>query len=252
MAITWTDIENGESGLSVRTKLNSLGDSLATESTSINDSLEDIETDIDTIQNSITSLETNLETINTNIDTNTASIESLDTRVTTNETSISDIQATLSNGCVTVLEAYSTDTTQNPTSTNNPLQINFGSTQIGTDVMLSTNGTVTFVTAGTYMILLEIQVGRIGGQGESLIYSRSLLNDVQYTKTHYFLLDDEDVTYPYNYTTTVTVEAGDTWKSQIYRDSTGNDSGGLVSNTPTLTDWETAYTSSILIKKMFA
>lgn len=53
MAVVWTNIENGESGLSVRNKINTFNNSLTTENENIETSISNIEDNITDLQNTI-------------------------------------------------------------------------------------------------------------------------------------------------------------------------------------------------------
>lgn len=79
MSISWTNIENGESGASVRSKINTFNSVATTQSNSN-------ATNIATNTSDITALDTRVTTTESDI-------VALDTRVTTNETDITALQA---------------------------------------------------------------------------------------------------------------------------------------------------------------
>jgi len=112
--LTWNDIENGEEGLSVRTKINNFNNAAAqsinnsdigTITDNVAQNTNDISTNsyllsnvssdtltntnrIDSNVNQINNNITNIQTNTNNIATNTGDITGLDTRVTTNETQL--------------------------------------------------------------------------------------------------------------------------------------------------------------------
>ena len=80
MAITYTDINNGEDGSSVRAKINGFNNSVAI--------------DINNNTTNTTTNTNNITTANSNIETNVSAIAALDVRVAANETGISDLENT--------------------------------------------------------------------------------------------------------------------------------------------------------------
>lgn len=74
MAITWTDINNGESGSSVRTKINTFNGSVTTD-------VNTNSTNIATAQADLSALTTRVDTAETNITNNDTDIAALDVRI---------------------------------------------------------------------------------------------------------------------------------------------------------------------------
>ena len=143
-------------------------------------------------------------------------------------------------------------TTQEPATTNTPIQIEFGVAQVGNHnhADLAIDGTVTFNDAGKYRIALNAHFGRSGSSGVSLLFGRFLYNGVPYGSTIHALMDDDDVLNPYSSTFTILAETGSTLSLEIYRDSGGNNSGGLFSAQPALSGWALSPTASISVTKV--
>ena len=78
MAITWTEIENGESLLLARGKINTFNSSVVTMSNTNTDILTDIQTQLDTNTVDIENIESNIIDIEDDIAVNTASIALLE------------------------------------------------------------------------------------------------------------------------------------------------------------------------------
>jgi len=129
-----------------------------------------------------------------------------------------------------VLNASST-VSQNPSGTNNPLQVSFGAAQgTGSDpVMIDAAGTVTFNETGLYLVNGMGNIHRAGPSGIALLLFRGLVNGSQVGIIKGFELDTADVMMPYEITIPFSVAvAGTTFAFQIMRDSSGADDGGLI------------------------
>jgi len=144
--------------------------------------------------------------------------------------------------------ASSTATSQEPTATDTPLQVEFGAAQVTTDINLSVAGAFTFNTTGKYIISPFFQYGRTGGAGTSILINRYLLNGVQIGDSLAAKVDNADTLVPWSSSIQFTATAGDIVTVEILRDSAGNDSGGLFSVTPTI-GWNTAPCASVQIYK---
>lgn len=151
-------------------------------------------------------------------------------------------------GYATSLAAFSTGN-QNPSALDVPLQVNFGSPQSNADVSLAANGTITFNTAGDYALTLIIRQGRTAGGGSAVLLSRFLINDVQGLNTNTAVLPDATSITPFAVTLFFTVNATNTFKLQIMRDSSGANLGGLTSLVPVLGGWNVSPSASIVVSK---
>lgn len=151
-------------------------------------------------------------------------------------------------GYKSVLAAFSAGN-QTPSALDTPLQVNFGSPQATTDVNLAANGTITFNTDGDYAITLLVRFGRTALGGNAVILSRYLVNDVQGLNTNAISLPDANSITPFSVNLFVTAIAGDTFKLQIMRDSSGVNVGGLTALVPTLAGWNVSPSATIVVSK---
>ena len=145
-----------------------------------------------------------------------------------------------------------TFTDLNPDGTDNPLQISFGAAQNGpTDpVQLDADGTVTFNDAGVYLIGFTGGFGRSGASGTSELRVRAQFNLVPNDPVLAIKLNNSSDRIPFFLALSRRVEAGDTLKVFVLRDSTGNDSGGLLSAVTTFAGWSDAPSSGILVQRL--
>lgn len=140
MALTWSDFANGESALSIRTKLNAFNNSAVTEVASTVSATNTNTTNIATNTANIT-------TNTTNIATNVSDISALDTRVTAAE-------ATLAEGIndfATLIGNYSTPVAYNLTTTYQDIA-NYSSSGTAGFTVNTVNGTFTPTHTGYYRI----------------------------------------------------------------------------------------------------
>ena len=151
-----------------------------------------------------------------------------------------------------LFHADSSAISQEPTTTDTPLQIEFGSAQFGaTDpVMISAAGAITINEAGTYRFDLAGHYGRSGGAGVSNIFVVGLINGVYQHDSIASKLDDADVLLPFSSENWATLPAGAVLTYELIRDSSGNNSGGLFSATPTLAGWPTAHSAAVTVSRL--
>lgn len=156
-------------------------------------------------------------------------------------------------GLQTILFGFS-NADQNPTGTDVPLQISYGTAQ-GTptvdEVALDAAGTVTLRDPGTYWLRYVHTFGRTGSSGTSILFARTLVDGAQFSTSAEVRLDNANVVTPFEYsfpfvTTTSNVEVS----VEFFRSSTGADSGGLISNTPNLAGWNDTNSASVLVAKL--
>lgn len=143
----------------------------------------------------------------------------------------------------------SSASTQEPTATDTPLQIEFGTMQSSSNVTLSADGSVTFTTEGEYHVSTLMHFGRSGGGGEAELFIRKLINGVVSGSVEHVTLDDTSFAFPHGVFQKQHFNQGDVLTYEIMRDSAGNNSGGLFARIPTLAGWNTAPTASITIIK---
>ena len=154
---------------------------------------------------------------------------------------------------VEVLRAAST-ATQNPTAADTPLQVTFGSAQgsASDPVMINAAGLVTFNAAGNYAVRVKLQQGRTGSTGTSILLSRILINGAQYGSPAAVKMENPNVIAVTESRVVLNPTAGQTFSVQIMRDSSGNNSGGLVPQAATVTSWGTAPSALLVISRLEA
>jgi hypothetical protein len=216
---SWTNFENGEQKLSIREKINALGTYVS-----------------DVLKNAYEHRFNNTGTLFSSDNVQDVIVE---------------IGNTKADKAVLSLEGRSY-VDQLPTGVDTPLQLSFGSAQndITDDVMIDSNGTVTFNTAGQYRFDMNAQYGRTNANNVSLIFYRFLINDTQEKPSLCAKLDNANIVIPYFVTCTFDVSAGDTLKMEIMRDSSGDNSGGVYTFDPVLAGWENAASTCIRVYKV--
>ena len=152
---------------------------------------------------------------------------------------------------VELLRAAST-VAQAPTATDTPLQLTFGAAQnsVTDPVMINSAGQVTFNTSGAYAVRVKLQQGRTGSTGTSILLSRVLINGVQYGSPAAVKMENPNVIAVTESRVVLNVTAGQTFSVQIMRDSSGNNSGGLVPQVATVTAWGTAPSALLVISRL--
>ena len=156
-----------------------------------------------------------------------------------------------------LLEATSLATSQNPTGTGvaNAKIIEFGAAQ-GTnldDVQIDANGKITFNVAGLMRIKSKFHKGRTGSSGTSLLFLRYLINGTGIGDPISTKLSNADSLDYVEINNWFNVPAGATLEVEVMRDSSGNNSGGLVAISPTnegTGTWGTAHCASIRVERL--
>jgi len=141
---------------------------------------------------------------------------------------------------------------QAPTAVDTPLQLVFGAAQRSASdpVMINAAGLVTFNVAGNYAVRIKLQQGRTGATGTSILLSRLLLSGVQVGSIASVRLDNPNATFITESRVIMNPTAGQTLAVQIMRDSTGNNSGGVVAQAATVTSWGTAPSALLVITRL--
>lgn len=146
----------------------------------------------------------------------------------------------------------STATDQSPTALDTELQIEFGVAQgdASTPLQLDAQGNITANETGSYQFVISLAVGRAGAAGVSCLYGRALLNTFQLGGSVLAELDNANVLIPFQFDIIVPMTVGDVLKIQIYRDSDGNNSGGLLQGLPNLAGWNNSETAVIAANRI--
>ena len=180
----------------------------------------------DTLFSAFTKTEANFTELYTDVATNTAAIAA-----------IPPFNATTDIIIDRVLEAVSLATSQEPTGLGiaNSIKVEFGAAQftVAEPVMIDVNGQVTFNVAGMYRVKSVFQFGRTGGAGTSEVFFRLLVNGVQLGRSVGVKLGNADVLSYIDIDNWFNVPAGTTLDTEIMRDNSGNNSGGIFKTTPT-------------------
>ncbi|ATE85633.1 hypothetical protein PF617_gp48 [Salmonella phage St162] len=152
---------------------------------------------------------------------------------------------------VEVLRASST-VAQAPTAVDTALQLTFGGAQgtASNPVTINAAGLVTFNKDGSYAVRIKLQQGRTGSTGTSILLSRILLNGAQYGSPAAVKMENPNVIAVTESRVVLNVTAGATFSVQIMRDSSGNNSGGVVPQAATVTAWGTAPSTLLVISHL--
>ena len=138
---------------------------------------------------------------------------------------------------------------QNPTATDTPMQLTFGSAQSNAEVSVDASGAITFHKGGHYSFQLGLQPGRSTGAGEAILFVGWLLNGSPVGNTVSFTMKDVDFSFPFRSSFEYTIPAGAIVTSELIRDSTGVNDGGIRALTPTLAGRPSTYSAAITISK---
>lgn len=154
-----------------------------------------------------------------------------------------------SRGYIQVLLGSSSAASQQPSATNTPLQIEYGAAQSLADASLAATGALTFNTSGQYIVVRTLRFNRTALAGTAMLFSRFLLNGSQSGPPINVAMDNnlDAVVVTSNFIVDAT--AGQVLTSEIIRDSSGVNIGGLFSATPATSGWSTAPSASIAVYK---
>ena len=156
-----------------------------------------------------------------------------------------------------LINSESAALTQSPTGLGavNAKQIEYGAAvgTISDDVMMTSDGVLTFNKAGSYRIKISLQFGRSGNPSSSVLLFRVTdINGVQLGRSIGYLISSSDETNYLENDTWLTVPAGFVVKSEVMRDASGINAGGLVSISPTdegVGTWNFVPTAAIRVLK---
>lgn len=141
--------------------------------------------------------------------------------------------------------------TQVPAGVDTPLQVEFGPAQNSPEgeISLNADGSILINEEGSYFFSAYLNTGRVGANGTSRLFGRVLVSGVQPFSPVATLLDDAEVSIPQQFDFFTTLPQGAIVTFELYRDSTGNDSGELRQFTPTLGDWGVSPSASIIVRR---
>jgi hypothetical protein len=153
------------------------------------------------------------------------------------------------NGAFTSLDAKSYRN-QIPSTTDTPLQIEFGAAQTNFNVTLTVGGRITFVTTGLYAATTIYRLGRSGSAAAANLVLGYKINGTWADVITTTLLDTSDSTVSITQTGLWNMNAGDYVDVYIIRDSSGNNDGGLYSFNPVLSGVPNVPSASTIIQKL--
>lgn len=144
-------------------------------------------------------------------------------------------------------------TIQAPAAVDTLYQVLFGAAS-GTSadpVMINAAGLITFNKAGSYAVRFKLQLGRTGGTGTSIIFTRLLLSGSPFGSPSVTRIETANQIFATESRVIFTVSAGATLAMQMIRDSGGANAGGLVPLTPTtLTAWGAAPSALLVVSRL--
>lgn len=136
-----------------------------------------------------------------------------------------------------LIEGTSTALSQEPAGLgiSNAINVEFGAAQLTPvdPVQLDVNGRITFNKAGLYRVKVVFQFGRTGSSQTAELLFRFLVNGVQLGRTVGAKLNNANDLKYIDIDNWFNVPQGATLDTQIMRDLSGNDSGGLFQTAPT-------------------
>lgn len=147
-----------------------------------------------------------------------------------------------------VLVGFSFDD-QNPVGLDTPVTIEIGGT-IGNvnDPVSMVNNVIQTNQEGIYGYRFLFPISRPSAAGIAYIFIRALVNGVQFGNPIAVALDDNNMSIPLEFTFTTFMPVGTLLVMEIYRDSAGNDSGGLLSISSSIT-WGQSASASVRVTK---
>lgn len=151
------------------------------------------------------------------------------------------IQSTLENSSLT---------TQGPSAADTPYQVTWGAGSANTDANVASNGIITILTTGLYLVTFNLNFGRAGNTASAIMFARLLLNDTPTGIVQGVRIDASTDITPAQFQIFRTFAANDTLKVQMIRDSAGNNDGSLLTLDPTLAGWANSPSALVRIQKV--
>jgi hypothetical protein len=146
---------------------------------------------------------------------------------------------------------------QNPVAVDTPINVTFGAAQGGPSdsVSLTAGGVLQFNEEGLYWIRVSVQYGREGSSGTSWLYFRTLssldgINFFQTGRTALVKLENANADITAQNVIMSEPISGLYAKVELMRGSEGNNSGGLLVETPAEGSWGIAPSAEISIRKL--
>lgn len=150
------------------------------------------------------------------------------------------------------LIAQSDFNNQIPAGLNSNLQVTYGPAfgTVSDPVMLSAAGAFTFNEGGAYFVRFRVQVGRTGASGVSVIHIRNKINGTPTQDVTTVKLADADQLHDIVFSAMVNVPTGAVLTTEIVRDPSGSNFGGLYTFAPSATGWATTPSARVRIGRV--
>ena len=135
-----------------------------------------------------------------------------------------------------IITAFS-GSTQEPTALDTPIQLTFGPAQAGLPITVDASGNFLVNETDEYNVRLRLMFGRATNPGSATLVARVLIDGVQIGESVHAILSDTETVVPTTFEGVVPLTAGQVITVEMYRDSVGNNDGGIFAFTPTIGTW---------------
>jgi len=151
-------------------------------------------------------------------------------------------------------------TTQNPTAVDTAMQIIFNNASVSSafvnvlgaaDGTPSNRGKINWLAACECFFTIELALGRTSSTSNCALVLVFLENGVVIASKAITLLDSSDTSVTFTSTEPVKITGASTWTFELYRDSSGDDDGGLIGFNPALAGLPNVPSARIKINKIF-
>lgn len=154
-----------------------------------------------------------------------------------------------------LITSHSVAANQQPAALDTPLQIEFGAAIGGPSdpVQLDALGNITFNEAMVALVSIRMQFGRTGPAGVSIVFFRGTVGGLTIPGqvARAVLIDNQNQVYPTDFNVVLEVTPVPiTFALEMYRDSAGNNSGGLFSTVAGLAGWPDSPTATLEITRL--
>lgn len=152
----------------------------------------------------------------------------------------------------TTLIAGSSLVNQMPSALDDPIQIEYGAAQgSGSDpVEIDVDGEVTINITDQYVFSFGMQYGRTGAAGGAAnLFFRILVDGTQVGESIFARLNNPNTNIPSQFERILDLTAGQTVTTELLRDSSGTNFGGLIAADPTPAGWANSASASIRVSR---
>lgn len=145
---------------------------------------------------------------------------------------------------------FESTTSQEPTTLDTPLQVNFGPASSNSAVSVNAAGRLTILQSGLYSIIWGGSFSRSANAGQAIIAASLFKDGSRVGPVIAHRLDDGNFTVPYSLTTVGVYTAGTYFELWIARDSSGINDGGFLSKTINIPDWPNSASAFVSVNKI--